>query len=92
MPATVTSAARQVQFSCDAPVTFCDMVTTEEYGREQTAATTQSLLSLLDVIIADTAMPRKDKRKKLKQVNFTGRIYFFVSEGCRAVLKVCVLF
>ncbi|XP_037091952.1 DEP domain-containing protein 1A-like [Pollicipes pollicipes] len=60
----------KVQYE-ETPITYCQLMSAEQYGRDRLARTSDSLLSLLDVIIADTAMSRKDKRKKLQQFRDT---------------------
>ncbi|KAF0308300.1 DEP domain-containing protein 1B [Amphibalanus amphitrite] len=47
-------------------ITFCQRVTAEQYDQER-RGTSGSLLSLLDTIIGDTRMSKKDKIKRLRQ-------------------------
>ena len=62
----------QVQYEEDADqLTFCQRVTAEQYDRER-RGTSGSLLSLLDTIIGDTRMSKKDKMKRLRQVSQLG--------------------
>ncbi|XP_043216683.1 uncharacterized protein LOC122378981 isoform X1 [Amphibalanus amphitrite] len=56
-----------VQYEEDADqITFCQRVTAEQYDQER-RGTSGSLLSLLDTIIGDTRMSKKDKIKRLRQ-------------------------
>ena len=66
------------------PVTFCQRVSAEQYDRER-RGTSGSLLSLLDTIITDTAMSRKDKIKRLRQVRATNVPH--VAHRCRSISR-----
>ena len=60
---------RLTEYEQDADqVTFCQRVTAEQYDQER-RGTSGSLLSLLDTIIGDTRMSKKDKIKRLRQVS-----------------------
>lgn len=67
-------------YSVDDPtaLTYCELVSKEEYEKQTSVLSQQALYDLLDGIISNRSMSAKEKRKKLKQVKLSNLLVFTI--------------